>query len=314
MNLSIAFGPATRTVMQMAALPLLLAGAVLAALAWIASERGLHPRTNRCDNEPSDFGLGVEPVTFCSLDGTCLAGWFVPGGRAATVVLAHGFASDRRELLPHASFLHEAGYCVLLLDFRHTGESEGKAVTIGMLERLDLLGAVRFLRDRADVGSAPIGILGLSMGAVAALLAAAESSDIAAVVAECPFKSIESILAQSFRYFVGLPAFPFAPVTVWLCERRLGLRIRDFRPIVAIGRIVERPVLLIHGLADSIIDSSNSRALHAAGHENVDLWLVEGAVHARAYESCPDLYRARVLEFLEQALSPASQRLKVAGG
>lgn len=282
-------------------LPGTVIGALVALLAWIGSERGIHPRALQPAYDLDAVGLTVEPVRFPSLDGTRLAGWFAPGERRGAVVLAHGYASRREEMLPHAAFLHDAGYSVLLFDFRSVGESEGTAVTVGVLERLDLLGAVRFLRERPEVGQAPVAVLGVSMGASAAILAAAESPEIAAVIAECPFRSLESVIAQSFRHFTGLPRFPCAPLTVWLAERRVGFRARDNRPEDVIGRLGNRPILLIHGLDDVLIDPSHSHALHNAAGANSQLWLVEGATHACAYQANPATYRERVLDLLERA-------------
>lgn len=282
--------------------PLLALGGALAALAWVGSERAIHPRGGPAEYEPKDVGLEVEPVHFSSLDGTRLAGWFVPGQRSAAVILAHGYASRREEMLPHAAFLHEAGYPVLLFDFRYCGESEGSAVTLGALERLDLLGAVRYLRERPELAAAPVAVLGVSMGAASAILAAAQSEAIAAVVAECCYASIENVIAQSFRRFIHLPPFPAAPLSLWLSERRLGYRARDVRPVEAIARLGTRPLFLLHGLADDAISPANSLALHAAAPQ-ASLWLIEGAPHARAYQTEPDGYRRRVLTFLEQALA-----------
>ena len=295
----------------LAALPLLILGAAIAVLSWIGAERGIHPRAGAPEYTPGDVGLAVEPVSFASRDGTRLRGWFAPGERDAAVILAHGYGSRREEMLPHAAFLHGAGYSVFLFDFRHAGASEGRAVTVGAFERLDVLGAVDYLRSRAETAGARIVTLGVSMGAAAAILAAAESPEISSVVAECSFRSIESVIAQSFRYFIGIPPFPCAPITVWLAERRIGFRARNVRPESAIARLGSRPVFLIHGLDDVLIDPSNSHALHAAALSS-ELWLVEGAPHARAYQTLPQEYQARVLAFFERATEglPAGKRTR----
>lgn len=283
------------------AIPVALFGAVLAVLAWIGSERGMHPRRREADDSLTASGLRVQPVRFASLDGTHLAGWYIAGELPLAAILAHGYGSRREEMLPHAAFLHDAGYSVLLFDFRACGESDGAAVTMGALERQDLLGAARFLRVQPHLATAPFVVLGVSMGAVAAILAAAQSNEFVAVVAESAYKSIESVVSQSFRYFIGLPPFPAAPLTVRLTERRLGFRSRDVCPETAVTRL-KAPLLLIHGLDDVLIDPANSRALHGARPDS-ELWLVEGAAHARAYQRAPEEYRQRVLDFFARALN-----------
>ena len=62
-------------------------------------------------------------------------------------------------------------------------------MTLGFHERNDFGGAVRFLRERRP--DAKVLLYGVSMGAVAALLAASELTEVDAVVADSPFLNIE---------------------------------------------------------------------------------------------------------------------------
>jgi len=116
-------------------------------------------------------------------------------------------------MLPHADFLHEAGYSVLLFDFRSSGESEGDAVTMGFHERGDVQGAVQYLKRRSDADGESLWVLGVSMGAATAIMTAAVTPELKAVVSESSFKSVDSAIASSFEHFIHLPAFPFAPIS-----------------------------------------------------------------------------------------------------
>lgn len=93
-------------------------------------------------------------------------------GRPPAVVLAHGFASDRRGMSVLARALTQAGYAVLTLDFRGHGENRNPFVRRGAhTESLyaDLRAAVDFLRTLPDVDGGRISLMGHSMGAGAAL-------------------------------------------------------------------------------------------------------------------------------------------------
>ncbi|MDZ4279144.1 MAG: acetylxylan esterase, partial [Dehalococcoidia bacterium] len=114
-------------------------------VAWFVSQTMLHPKPRVEDHDLGAFDLRAEEIDFPSRDGTRLSGWFIPASRAGPapgVVLSHGWARSRAELLPHANFLHRAGYAVLAFDYRHRGKSDGDAVTLGVRERGDLRGAL----------------------------------------------------------------------------------------------------------------------------------------------------------------------------
>ncbi len=277
------------------------AGAVLAA-AWIVAERALHPWRLEEDYNLLDFDLPAEDVRFPSRDGLRLAGWFIPGDSPACVILAHGHGRSRGELLPHADFLHRAGFSVLLFDFRNRGESEGEAVTMGVREPLDLLGALDYLRSRSEVDAARIGVLGLSMGATAALMAAAQAPELRAVVAESSFVRLADLAKRGLRHFFHLPSFPLAPLARWMVERRLHADLATVAPLETIARLSPRPLLLIDDELDEVLGPGQGEALLAAAGEPSELWVVPGADHARAWQAAPQDYERRVVTFFRRHL------------
>ena len=282
-----------------------LAVTVLGGVGWIGSERAIHP--SPCNNEPqlADYPAlqpQIEPVKFASRDGTSLAGWFVEGTSPATVVLVHGYGCERHDMLPQASFLHAAGYSVLLFDLRNCGESGGDAVTLGYREQQDVLGAIDYLKTRPDVDGSRIGALGVSMGGSTVIMAAAQTPDIKAVVSESGFKSANSSIEQAFTHFIHLPAFPYAPITTQIIEWRLGLQTSQVVPEAVVGQIVPRPVLIIHGLQDKTISPDDAHALYAAAGQPKELWLIPTSGHANGAEKDASDYAQRVTKFFDRNL------------
>ena len=92
--------------------------------------------------------VAAESVSFSSLPGATLHGWYFPGKGRGVVMLLHGIYDDRRSMLPRARFLNKNGYSVLLFDFQAHGESTGDRMTFGYLESKDVKNAVQFVRDR----------------------------------------------------------------------------------------------------------------------------------------------------------------------
>ncbi len=282
-----------------------LTAVLLLGVAWVGSERALHPDV--CDgmSELSAYPVleaAVEPIEFDSADGTRLAGWLAVGTRDAAVVLLHGYRCDRREMLPHADMLLDAGFTVLLFDFRNRGESGGDYVSLGYHEQDDVLAAIAHLKSRPDLRAASIGLLGISQGGASAILAAAGSDEVRAVAAEASFRSVDSAVGQSFTHFIGLPAFPFAPITVWLAERRTGIDAGEIVPERAVAALAPTPLLVMHGLDDETISPADSEAIFAAAGQPKALWLIPAAEHGEGATAAADEYRRRIVAFFDENL------------
>lgn len=245
----------------------------------------------------------AELVSFPVPEGGRRVGWFIPGRSQATIILLHGFGCQRQEMLEYAQLLHQAGYSTLLFDFRGRGDSDGDAVTLGFYEQQDALAAVEYLRSRHDVDMGRVGVLGISMDGAVAILAAAQEPAIRAVVADSPFESAERAIEEGFTRVVGLPAFPFAPITLQFIEWRLGISPDDIVPRDHIAAISPRPILIIHGLADTDVNSANSEALFEAALEPKELWLLPGVDHANGIRDRRVEYSQRMVAFFNRHLN-----------
>ncbi len=246
-------------------------------------------------------------VTFRTSDHLTLHGWYFAHGQPrAGVVIAHGYGMDRGEWLELASALQADGFAILLFDFRAHGASEGGRSTIGFREADDVIAAVRFLHTQPALAAGKIGVIGLSMGAVAALGAAAREPLIGAVVADSGYATLDAIAVGGLRLVFGLPPFPFAPIVMRFGELLTQAKIRAARPIDLVGQIAPRPLLFIHGSADRLIPVVQSRRLYAAAREPKALWVVPAVGHVRAFREYPAAYLARVEQFLTAALSPVA--------
>jgi uncharacterized protein len=280
-------------------------GALLVLSAYMA-----HVITRPRRSQPAaarEVAAELEDVTFRTSDGLTLHGWYWPTPQArAALVVAHGFGMTRVELLELARGLRSCGYAILLFDFRAHGASEGRRSTMGFQEAEDIVAGVHFLLGRPDLRGCSIGVLGISMGGAAALLATAREPAIGAVVADSAFATLHEVAAGGLRALYRLPPFPFAPLIVRFGEALTGHRIAANRPVDAVAAIAPRPLLLIHGVQDRLIPLSNAQALYAAASAPRELWVVPDVGHASAHHQMPDEYLARVDTFFGRALAPAS--------
>ena len=76
--------------------------------------------------------------------------------------------------LNQAKYLVDAGYSVLMYDFRNHGnskESNSEWITWGKEERLDVLGAINYISNHPNYKDASIGLLSICMGAASSTFA-----------------------------------------------------------------------------------------------------------------------------------------------
>lgn len=308
-------------------------GGALVATGYLATQPAIAaPESHHLGATPAGLGLPADVVSFRSRDGIDLKGWWLPAVRASrgTVILAHGRDANRSFMLSRARFLVMHGYNALAIDLRGHGESGGRFMTPGVLEALDILGAVDAAKRRGDVG--PFVALGHSSGAVASLQAAARSPEIAAVIADGAFISPDRVLERATAIVGRDRAAPLTQklalrMANWLLHSswgrtyidwafyvRTGMRIEphDADALPAIARIGSRPILFIVGARDAIAPPDDAHEMYeAALSPGKALLVVPGAGHNTTYSTAPGLYETQVLHFLAGALGSGSQHQRL---
>jgi pimeloyl-ACP methyl ester carboxylesterase len=138
-----------------------------------------HPARDTAMLDPADLLLQAEEVTFRASDGLLLSGWFIRGrSDLPVIILCHDLGGSRSSLLNHAVSLNRAGFPMFLFDFRGHARSGGRGASLGVAERLDVLGAIDYLKARRNAKTVRFGVWGVGMGGYAAVLAAIENRQI----------------------------------------------------------------------------------------------------------------------------------------
>lgn len=259
------------------------------------------PDPENCpDRQPNAGGA------LTSSDGVRLAAWYIPAGdgsppSAPTVVLAHGDGGNKSTMLPFAEVLHER-YNLLLLDFRNHGQSGGTQTTQGLREADDLRAALGWLREtkRPD----RVAVLGVSMGAAAALSEALGDARVDALVLD----SLHATLANAIQARLDRQHYPLSLPGAWAILLggllRTGQDMSAVDPISLIGRF-DRPVLIVDGARDDAIGPSDGQDLFDAARADnpgAEMQICDGANHGQAIEACRGEYADWVLGFLERSL------------
>jgi len=158
--------------------------------------------------------------------------------------------------------------------------SEGDFDILGWAR--DLEGALDYLALRPEVDQKRILLMGFSGGAAVSIYVAARRKEIAALVScasPAEFrdlstgKNLEDFLSHARE--VGIirdPNFP-ASITEW--KKGFGV----VKPLEWVQRIPPRPLLIIHGTADEVVDVSQARNLYEKVRGKAELFIIEGAEH-----------------------------------
>lgn len=272
-------------------------------LAWYMSNKVIFQPRALLNEDWDKYRLKPDQVSFFTDDRIKIMGSFIKGFKKSTIILLHGYGRSKEQMLPQASFLNNAGYNILMFDFRGSGESGGKYITFGQKEQNDLDGAIRYLREREDVDSNKLGVLGFSMGGAVALMKSGDYEEIKAIVISSTYARFKTIIWQNFReYLKGIPFFPLGYITLWVIKFRTGISFFQINPIFYINKLKSKPLFLIHGAHDKKIPVENAMEIYKQAPWLEQFWFVKKAGHDDLYEVTKQEYQDRVVVFFNKHL------------
>jgi pimeloyl-ACP methyl ester carboxylesterase len=268
-------------------------GVLFFGLPAVFSELLLRPGRQACHPHPT----GVDEVWIQS-EGLRLRGWLFRGDPLKVPALVtHGFGDSIESYEEVGWTLRRLGHTVLILELRAHGCSGGRYSTLGGREREDVRAGMAYLEGSGPPSRGLI-LMGTSLGAVAALRAAAGRSDVRAVVAEAPFDSYRNTVTHHAWLLYRVPRWaPIIPMAIALAEWRADFD-ADAVDAVAGARFVRAPTLVIADGADPRMPAPVVRRVYDALPGPKRLWTAIGADHAGA--SANRQYWDVVTAFLEE--------------
>ncbi len=252
--------------------------------------------------EGEKFWDSLNPETFFIKNGkTELKCEFYFCGSDKSVVLPHGYHSDCYSRSPDAEFYVKRGFNVLIYDQRAHGGSGGKFLTMGFMEKEDLLCCVSYLKKKTG-GSSALFVDGISMGAATALLAAAKTGDLTGVIADCGYSSAYELFSYQLKRFYRFFPFPLLNFLNMWCRIIAKFNLRDASPLKYAHKIAA-PVLLIHGGKDDFVPKYMADKIFAALRCKKDLCISEKSGHALSRIEERERCEKKIGEFLDEALT-----------
>jgi len=152
------------------------------------------------------------------------------------------------------------------------------------------------------------------MGAAAALMAAADSPEIAAVISDSTFLNYSAMIEHHYELYRGmirrrlwwfppLPAFPLVSEVTYGSAWRGHFSPSDFDLEKAVARINPRPILFVAVEGDQRMPPSIARTLYADSTSPLkQIVVLPGEKHGEGFKLAPQQYREAVARFLARIL------------
>ena len=243
-------------------------------------------------------------TTIKAPDGTALHAYYsarMPHTRR-TALLIHGY-TDCAIRMMHLGRMYERDLNANLLvpDLRNAGASGGDHFQMGWNDRLDMKLWLTLVPQLFG-DSAQVIVHGVSMGAATAMMLSGDA-DVPPIVAgyieDCGYTTVDDQFSRELKTQFGLPRQPLIPIASALCRLRYGW---SFGEASALRQVAHcgRPMLFIHGTADTYVPTEMVHPLYAAHPGPKQLYLSPGAPHARSYQCHPSDYSRHVRNFVRR--------------
>ena len=247
------------------AVAVVAAVAVVVGLLWAFQRKLIFLPDTSAVPPAAEMLTGGRDVTLRTEDGLELAAWYVPApGQPSltqcrpTVIVANGNAGNRLSRVLLGRALVDAGFGVLLVDYRGYGGNPGSPSETGLAA--DLRAAHQFLTVDQGIGDDALIYFGESLGAAVMTGLAAEHPP-AGLLLRSPFTELAEVAQQHY---------PVLPVRLLL---------RDRFPVLQTIAGIRVPTTVIYGTADTVVAPEQSRAVAAASAAPAVLVELPGADH-----------------------------------
>ena len=274
---------------------LLVAGTLFLALAVLFPVAIAYVVTHaaRATVPTADLGAPYRDVESTTADGLSLKGWYIRSHNGAAVISFPGRTSSQKR----AKLLARHGYGVLLFDRRGEGKSEGDPNIFGWQGERDIHAAVAFLQRQPDVDPRRIGGIGLSVGGEMMIEAAAESSDLRAIVSEgASSRSVRDEIANGSGWQEVIGNSAATAATAVFTNNLPPSSLKSLVPKIS------GATFFVYGQHGQPAERPANRAFYAAARGPKAIWEVPGSGHIGGTDAQPAEYERRITGFFDRWL------------
>lgn len=252
----------------------------------------------------NDAMLEVHPFKETEIksdDGLVLKGYYIEQDNPSDLWMLgiHGYRSNHTEMISASTHYFDRNYNILLPDLRACGNSEGKYVGMGWLDRLDMLRWIDWIVEQNP--NAKIVVQGESMGGATTMMLSGENpKNVVAFIEDCGYSSVWDIFSNELKLRFHMPEFPILYTASAVSKVRVGYSFKEASSVKQLKKST-KPVMFIHGDADDFVLFSNlQKNYDAKSGDDKKKIEVNGAGHCRSAYLLLDEYYDEVFAFIDQ--------------
>lgn len=213
------------------------------------------------------------------------------------MILSHGYRSTAfRDVYPSCHEYYKMGFSLLIIDQRTSNKSEGKYITYGYKEKIDLLLWINYLSKKYK--NKKIILAGVSMGATTSLLATELTDKVTGVIADSGYINAYEEIDYTLNKFYKIPTRILMPAINLWNKLINGFDYKDVDTKKALEN-TRIPILFVHGRSDIFIPMKNSIENYDKYKGEKMLLTIPKANHGMSYLLDKDKYIQTLKEYLK---------------
>ncbi|MGN0448297.1 MAG: alpha/beta hydrolase [Acutalibacteraceae bacterium] len=225
-----------------------------------------------------------------------------PSNSNVWVICLHGWTNVNREMSSYAMEHYKRGFNVLLPDLRGHNNSEHKYVTMGWMDRLDVVDWINSIVQENP--KAKIIIHGTSMGGATTMMTTGEQlpENVVLAIEDCGYTSVKDIFVDQAIRKYKIPPKLVIPQASLINKLINGFFFGEASCIKQLKKS-KTPTLFIHGDKDDFVLISNLDPVYNACAAPKEKYIVKGAEHAvsshwfhEEYWNAVDAFMAKYLK------------------
>lgn len=238
-------------------------------------------------------------------EGDTIECWYVPVDNSkGTVLIFHGYAGNKSQMVKESNQFNELGYGTILVDFLGSGGSTGNKTTIGFYESDQVKTVFDFVKTK---GHERIIMFGTSMGAVAIMKSINDHQlDPESIILECPFGDMLETVQARFR-IMNAPVFPMSQLLTFWGGFQNNFNAFAHNPS-EYAKNIEVRTLLLYGMKDDRVSLNETEVIFKNLAGTKELKLYPEAGHESIWMKYQREWVEDVGDFVEDGLSDAREK------
>ncbi len=215
------------------------------------------------------------------------------------LICVHGYTSEPKRMGSYALHYHEKGYNILLPALRGHNVSEQNHISMGWLDRLDIVDWIDHLIK--IYGDISIVLHGVSMGAATVMMTTGEDlpENVKCCVADCGFSSVWDEFYNEIKESYHLPPLPVLIPSTVVSKVFHGFGFREASCVNQLKKS-KTPTLFIHGEKDLFVPYRMMDLNYNAAACKKEKLSIPDAEHANSHLYHPEIYWPKTFEFIDK--------------